>query len=133
MAKMSAADNPFEGNFVGGATIAVGAEAVNVIRASIQLKTEDGESIYERVHALAHLSDASTGSGISTTAPNGGVAAGTNGKVLAELVADKLFLCESDASGRIDLDITESGTPTFYLVVLIPGGRRVVSSAITFA
>lgn len=40
---------------------------------------------------------------------------------------------QSNATGEIDLNITKTGAATYYLVVHLPGGGVVVSSAITFA
>jgi len=39
----------------------------------------------------------------------------------------------SEADGDIDVDITDSGTPTMYLVLVLPNGKLAVSDAITFA
>jgi hypothetical protein len=60
------------------------------------------------------------------------VVVGTNGGCI-HLVTDKCFLLNTDSSGRVDLDIVESSTGTWYLVLAFPNGERVVSGAITFA
>jgi hypothetical protein len=39
----------------------------------------------------------------------------------------------TNASGVIDISITQSGSGTLYLVVILPTGKIIVSSAITFA
>lgn len=115
-----------------GATIAVGTEATDVINVDIDLTDADGNNVTAITAVHAYLSDAATGSGVSGTAPSGGVAEGTNGK-LAETVANKVFILLSDATGNVDIDLTDTGTPTFYLVVVLPTGKVVVSDAITFA
>lgn len=45
----------------------------------------------------------------------------------------KAFWLTSEADGDIDINITDTGTPTFYLAVVLPNGKLNVSSAITFA
>lgn len=45
----------------------------------------------------------------------------------------KAFDLVSEADGDIDVLITDAGTPTFYLAVVLPNGTLNVSGAITFA
>lgn len=116
------------------AAITVGAENTNAINVAVQLKSDKGQqAIATRRHVRAFLSGASTGATVLGSAPNGGAAIGTNGAIIASIVANKVFDIVTDASGRFDLTITDSGTPTMYLVVVMPNGRLVVSGAITFA
>lgn len=116
------------------AAITVGTENTNVINVAVQLKSDKGQAtITARRVVDCYLADANTGAAIAASAPSGGIAAGTNGKILASLVTNKAFKMITDASGRFDLNITETSTPTFYLVVVMPNGRLVVSGAITFA
>lgn len=115
-----------------GAAITVGTEAANVINVAIQLQMGD-TALAEIGVVQAYLSDDSGGDGIAATAPSAGVAIGTDGSILVADVADKMWTLQSEADGDIDLDITDVGTPTFYLVVILPDGRIVVSDAITFA
>jgi hypothetical protein len=80
-----------------------------------------------------YLSDSSTGAGIIGTAPSSGGAIGTNGVILASVVANKYLKVLTTAAGLFDITFTEAGAKTFYLCVVMPNGRIVVSSAITFA
>lgn len=114
-------------------TVVAGAEDTNVVNVVITLKNAADAAISSSKIVHAYLSDASTGVGVAATAPDGGVAVGASGSVLAEVVADKVFILESTAAGLITLDVTESGTDTFYLVLLLPNGEKVVSNAITTA
>jgi hypothetical protein len=114
------------------ATIVVGAEADDVINVAIQLKDYDGTDLAVRASVLAYLSDAAAGESETATAPSAGVTAGTDGGCIP-LVEDKVFLLTSEADGDIDVAITEDATATWYLVVVLPNGKRVVSDAITFA
>jgi len=45
----------------------------------------------------------------------------------------KSFWLTSEADGDIDVAITDSGAPTYYLAVVLPNGKLNVSGAITFA
>lgn len=113
-------------------TIAVGAESTNVINVTVQLKDAAGDDLAVRGSVLAYLSDDANGDSIAGTAPDGGVAIGTDGLLIAQ-VANKAFQLVSEADGDIDIDITESGADTWYLILVMPDGRLVASEAITFS
>lgn len=114
------------------AVITVGAEGTNSINVAIQLRA-GGADLAQVGHVWAYLSDAATGIGVTATAPDGDIAVGTDGAIIGELVADKIFLLQSEADGDIDLDIGEAAGGTWYLVIILPGGTVTVSDAITFA
>jgi len=116
-----------------GCTFTIGAEATNVINVGLQLTDANGDDLDEVVCVQAFLSDASTGIGISGTAPATSVAIGTDGAIIAEHVTKLAWMLQSESDGDIDLDITETGADTWYLVVVLPDGTQVVSDAITFA
>lgn len=121
-----------QGGFA-GVSFVIGTEAGDVINVGVQLEDVAGTAITFATTCWAYLSGDSGGVGVVGTAPTGGVAIGTDGEIIVEATADKVFLLESETDGDIDLDITDTGTPTFYLVVILPGGGKVVSGAITFA
>lgn len=114
------------------ATFTVGAEAGNAITVAVQLADMNGNALANRGAVLLYLSDDANGDSIAGTAPDGGVAAGTDG-LLIPLVAGKCFLATSESDGDIDVVVTESGVDTWYLVAVLPHGELVVSGAITFA
>lgn len=124
-------NNPFAArNAVSLATITVGAEAGDVINVGIQLQNANGVNIAERVSILAYVSDDANGDSVAGTAPDT-VAIGTDG-VAIPLVAGKCFLLTSESDGDIDLNFTENGADTWYLILVMPDGSRVASGAITF-
>jgi hypothetical protein len=47
--------------------------------------------------------------------------------------APKMFELVSESDGDIDINITESGVATWYLILVMPNGSLVASNAITFA
>lgn len=118
---------------VADASITVGAEASNVRAITIQLKKDDGSDIAERqaVHVFV-LADAN-GDAIVGTGGSTGIAIGTDGAILATLVAKKAFIVISEADGDIDLTWTDTGTEVAYLGVLLPNGKVVISAALTNA
>lgn len=114
------------------AAFTVGAEASNVINVSCQLKDGAGVNIAVAKAYEWYLATNSTGLTPATSAPSGGTAAGTAGKII-EQVAELSGIMVFTAAGLCDINITDTGTPTLYLVVILPGGGLAVSGAITFA
>ena len=112
------------------ASITVGAEAGNVINVAVQLQDMNGNALANRASVLAYLSDDANGDSVAGTAPDT-VAIGTDGLAIP-LVAGKCFLLTSEADGDIDINVTEDGADTWYLVLVLPHGPIVVSDAITF-
>lgn len=117
---------------IAGASITVGAEDGDDVTVNIQLTDAEGDDLAEIGVVTVFVSDAATGIGVAATAPDGGIAAGTDGAILAAVVAGKVVIAQSEADGDLDLVVTESGTDTFYLAVVLPGGRMVVSDALSF-
>lgn len=110
----------------------IGSESSNAITVAIQLRDSTSNAdIESRYSIFAYLSDDANGDSVAGTAPSGGVAIGTDGLAIP-IVAGKAFQLVSEADGDIDLVITESGADTWYLVLVMPDGRLVVSNAITF-
>jgi hypothetical protein len=119
---------PFE---VAYADIVVGTEATNVVNVAIQLKDGADNDIAQRASVYAYLSDDANGDSIVATAPDGGVAIGTDG-IADALTANKSFYLHSESDGDIDIDVTETGADTFYLIVVLPNGTHIVSDVLTF-
>lgn len=112
----------------------IGAEAANVINVAVQMIDEmAGAEIGERFACPFYLSDDAAGDSITASAPDGGIAIGTDG-LLIEWTANLAGLAVSEVDGDIDIDITHAaGAKTVYLVMVMPDGRLEVSGAITFA
>lgn len=116
------------------ASFTIGAEAGNTINVAVVIKQDKAQAAVASRRVLdVYLSDSSAGAGIIATAPSGGGAIGTNGVILASVTANKYLKVLATAAGLFDITFTEAGAKTFYLVVVIPNGRLVVSGAITFA
>ncbi|MCL4867798.1 MAG: hypothetical protein KJ063_02420 [Anaerolineae bacterium] len=115
------------------ARFTVGTEAANAITVTVQLlDRQNGNEIHERVGMPWYLSGDANGDSIAGAAPTGGIAIGTDG-LLLEWTNNLSGLVVSEADGDIDVILTDTGTPTFYLVLVAPDGKLLVSGAITFA
>lgn len=116
---------------VGGVAFTIGAESTDVINVAVQIN--DGkEPALEAIGFTWYLSDVSTGLDHSSDAPSGGVAIGTDGSI-EELTANLFGHGVTEIDGDWDIDITEAGTDTWHLVIVLADGRINVSAAITFA
>ena len=117
---------------IGNAVFTIGSENTDVINVSVQLKDLTGNNIAIVAGVQIYLSDNSNGSSLSASSPSGGIAIGTNG-ILLPIITDKYATVISTSSGVFDINITEITAKTFYVVVLLPLGKLVISSAVTFA
>lgn len=110
----------------------IGTEGTNAINVAIQLvDRENGNEIAERVALHWYLSADTNGDAIAT-APDGGIAIGTDG-LLLEWTNNLSGLVVSEVDGDIDVTITESTAKSFYLILVAPDGKLYSSGAITFA
>lgn len=114
------------------ATITVGAEIANARAITVQFKDANGAATVERVGAKILVMADANGDAFVTTGGSTGIAVGSNGALLT-VVAKKYFEAVSEANGLLDLTWTDTGTEVAYLHVILPNGRRVVSSALTNA
>lgn len=119
---------PLEASFVIGAED--GGGKINV---AIQLQDGNGADLAVRGSVRAYLSDDANGDSTVATAPSGAVAIGTDGVLYDVGGAKKHFLLTSESDGDIDIDITEAGAKTEYLIIVLPNGKLVASGAITHA
>jgi hypothetical protein len=128
----------FKDTDVGRATFNIGAEASNAIIVSIQLYSKDGREMRKRSALDAYLSADANGDTFEPHSATLTVASGTDGITIPMSAANTGGHCFltliSEEDGDIDVSITQtSGADTFYLVLIMPNGDLVVSSAITFA
>lgn len=130
--RAAAKHSPFSAaNSVAFVDFTIGDEDGDVINVAVELQGPNGQPVQAPAHVHAYLSDDEDGLTIAGTAPDT-VAIGTEG-VAAALVTGKYLAVTSNADGVFDLDITENGTDTWYLVVVLPDGSLAISDAITFA
>lgn len=119
------------GGGVGGVDIVVGAENTNVRNITIQLKDANGRELAVRAAVFVGVFLDAGPDALVVTGGSTGIAIGTDGFIVATLVAKKLFLVSSEADGDIDLTWTDTGTEVAYLGVMLPNGKWVMSTALT--
>jgi len=114
------------------ASFSIGADAGTTIAVGIQFKDRlSGNVMGEAVAVPWYFSSDAAGQVIAT-AGSGGVAIGTDG-FLIEWTADLSGLMISEADGDVDIVITEAGALDMYLNLVMPNGRIVTSSIISFS
>lgn len=111
---------------------AEGATTANTRDIVIQLKDSAGIAIdyVEQVEVNVYLDVARVAP--AATGGSTGISDGGNG-YLQTLIAKLRFIATSDATGLIHLDWLDTGTEVAFLGVRLPGGRFVMSSALTNA
>jgi len=112
-------------------SLTVGEEASDVVRVTIQLEDAAGNAVSRRWLGEFWLSDSPYGD-LAATAPSGGVAVGVGQQLGEHLVSNRHLKAVSSADGAVALDLTETGTPTFYLMAVGGGADLAASGAIIF-
>lgn len=114
------------------ASFTIGAQGGDNIIVLIQLQDAMGNDMAQANCILAYLSDDAAGADVTGTGPSTETIIDTDGDIIAIITAKKVYLLTSESDGDIGLDVEESGSKTWYLVLVMPDGRLVVSDAITF-
>jgi len=113
-----------------GLTQTVGTKVSTAINVALVFKDGVGvTSATARVH-MFYLADDAAGLTPSTVAPDGGIAIGTNGKLI-KWTTNLSGMLISTAAGLCDITVTQSTAKNYYLVVVIGGGLS-VSSVLAF-
>jgi len=124
--------SPFKANRVGGASFTIGSESGDVINVVVQLEDGNGDALAERCAVTMYWSSSSTGDTIAVNPTS--ITIGTDGVIIQTHSVAQSFTAVSEADGDIDIDLEYTGLPyTYYLVVILPGGPLVISSAISFS
>lgn len=111
-----------------GVKFTIGTENTDVANVAVQLLGSDGKQLLGKVALEVWLADASTGI-LTGTAPATSTAIGTDGTIIKTITSKTEFLIETDVYGKFDLDVTETGTDAWYVVVRNPmTGKLYVSS-----
>jgi hypothetical protein len=125
----------YTGTSLGGqmffVSVTIGPESSHVINVALQLENPDSSPLANTVALHAYLSDVASGKTITTTAPDGGVAIGSQGGCLS-YIAGKAFLLTFEPSGALDLNIQNSVPATWYLTLILPSGVPLVFGPIAF-
>lgn len=98
---------------------------------TIQLKDWNGDDLAVPGTVICYLSSDSAGLDFNAATVTTETAIATDGS-LAILLAKIAYLVTSEADGDIGLTVTDTGDDVYYLVVVLPTGKLVVSDAMTF-
>ncbi len=118
-------------NRVHDADITVPDISSDTFAVTIQLKDYAGNNLKVPASVLCYVSSDSDGldpsdltSDITTTSDGDGAVIPILTKYAWQLI--------SEADGSIDIDVTDSGSDTLYLVLVMPDGKLVVSDELEF-
>lgn len=114
------------------ASITVAEVDTNSWSAVIQLKDWNGDDLAVPGTVIVYLASDAAGLDFNAATVTTETAILTDGS-LAILLAKIAYLVTSEADGDIGLTITDTGEDTYYVVVVLPTGKLVVSTALTFA
>lgn len=118
---------------VGEVSMSVDAEgdtAVNTIRLSINVKDKNSNPFTGAIDVL--INDSADVLDVAATPPAGAVATNA-GVILHSPVAKSISHIVPDATGLIELDVTETGAKSFFPYVVLPDGQRVQGPTMTYA
>lgn len=113
------------------ATITVAEKDTDEWYVYVQLKDFAGNDLEVPGSVLCYLASDSAGLDFNAATVTTETAIKTDGSI-AIILAKILYLATSEADGDIDFTITDTGADVYYFVVVLPSGKLVVSTAITF-
>lgn len=112
-------------------TYTIGAETANTITVSCQFHDQNSVPVDYAVAVQQYLSSDTAGQTI--VAATTSLAGGTDGTILVEDTSNSIWTAVSETDGDLDIVVGDSvGASTFYLNTILPSGKVVTSSAITF-
>lgn len=117
---------------VQNATFSATAEAVNARTVTIQLVDGAGDNINYKAAVNVFLATSASDLTVAA-APSAGTAIGAKGTIIKEHTAEVFMAVTTDVAGAVELTLTEVTAKNFFVAVVLPGGKIVVSSAIAFA
>jgi len=112
--------------------VAIGQEANDTIRVTLQLQDQSGNAVARRWLGEIWLGDSAYGD-LAAAAPNGGASVAVGQQLGSQLVANKHLKAIASADGTIAVDIADSGTPTYYVMALGGGATLIAGGPVTFA
>jgi len=119
------------------ATLVVGAEvphAVHTINVTAVLKDYLGTAVAVANNLLVYLSDDAAGQTLVTGVLTADAVIGTDGTIIQVLTAKKAWRVTAEANGQFDLTFAKTdGAANMYMQVVLPDGKIVASTIITFS
>jgi hypothetical protein len=112
--------------------VMIGQQANDTIRVTLQLQDQSGNPVARRWLGEVWLADSAYGD-LAAAAPDGGATVAVGQQLGSQLVANKHLKAVASADGTIALDITDSGTPTYYVMAVGGGADLTAGEPVTFA
>lgn len=113
------------------ATITVPTISSNTFAVTIQLLDYAGNDLTVPASVLCYVASDSAGLDSSDLTSEITITSGGDGSTFVVL-AKYAWQLISEADGDIAIDVTDTGTDTLYLVLVMPNGKLVVSGALAF-
>jgi len=114
------------------ATITVGTAVSHAYPVYIQLLGPSGKDMKYSSVVGVYLCTDTAGDTMASATQSAGLDILTDGTILVEHTADVYQTLKSEADGDIGLTVTLQASYTVYLVVVLPNGRVVISSALAY-
>lgn len=111
-------------------TFVVGDAHTDTVKVTVSFIDSDGNDITHSIVALMYLANDTSGLIFTSAGPDGANAINTDGAAL-EIIADKLWIINTEADGDFDFDVKHTGGAVdWYMVIQLPNGRLAISSKI---
>jgi len=114
------------------ATITVGTKASHAFPIAIQLLGPSGVDMKYSAVVDVYLCTDTAGDTMASATQSGGLDILTDGTIIKEHTADVYQTLKSESDGDIGLTVTLNASYTVYLVVVLPNGRVIISSALAY-
>lgn len=114
------------------ATITVGTKASHAYPIAIQLLGPSGVDMKYSAVVDVYLATDVAGDVMASGTESAGLDILTDGTIIKEHTSDVYQTLKSEADGDIGLTVSLNASYTLYLVVVLPNGRVVISSALAY-
>ena len=113
------------------AAITAAPGAATVTNVTIQLQDNGGQNVANQPCDFdIVMSDSPFGVGVTATVPSGGMTV-TAGTQFASYVTNKAIYAQSDATGKVVLQITDAARTQYYVMTQTPNGTPTVKQILT--
>jgi len=107
-------------------------DTASIVNVSVQINESDNTTaVAKAIGFTLYMSSDSAGQTLAS-APST-LAVGTDGTILVEHTANVVMTCISEADGDFDIDITDTATAATFVNVLLPTGKIVTSTALSWS
>lgn len=113
------------------AAFTIAAKSGSTIKVTVQTQDANGQNVKQSVSLKAYLATLATGQ-VLATAPSGNVAIAAKGVILDNQGSGQVIDVVTNSSGVFDLNIINSGSANYYMILCAPDGSIVASPVIAF-